>query len=116
MSELAASNLSPEDVFACARRLSDTHAQSSRDSIVLYAGTNQASRAVETMLGSTMGAMPAMGRPWAKDQPGTASISALEVLVEHQLQVLFNATWAEARLPSATLANLAVYRAFCNQD
>lgn len=116
MSEATTSNLSPEYVREFARRLSDTHAQSSRDSIVLYAGTNQASRAVETMLGSTMGAMPAMGRPWAKDQPGTASISALEVLVEQQLQVLFNATWAEARVPSATLANLAVYRAFCNKD
>ncbi|MGK8208469.1 hypothetical protein ACRS8P_01190 [Burkholderia cenocepacia] len=116
MPELVTSNLSPEDVWAFARRLSDTHAQSSRDSIVLYAGTNQASRAVETMLGSTMGAMPAMGRPWAKDQPGTASISALEALVERQLQILFNATWAEARVPSATLANLAVYRAFCNKD
>jgi len=115
MSELVANDLSAEDLLALARRLSDSHAQLSSESIVLYAGTNQASRAVEAMLGSSMGAMPAMGRPWAKDQPGTASISALEMLVEHQLQALFNATWAEVRLPSATLANLAVYRAFCNQ-
>ena len=113
MSELAVSDLSAEDIFAFIRRLSDTHTQLNNDSIVLYAGTNQASWAVEMMLGSSMGTMPAMGRPWIKDQPGTTSISALEVLVEHQLQALFNATWAEVRLPSATLANLAVYRAFC---
>lgn len=105
--------LSAEGEAALARQLSRDHARRVADSIVLYAGTNQPGPAVEAALAGSMGAMPAMGRPWAKDQPGTAEISALEELVEGQLRCLFGAAWAEARLPSATLANLATYRAFC---
>lgn len=92
------------------------YAQQLDESIVLYAGANHASARVREALASEIGAMPAMGRPWNKQQPGTAKISALEEHVERQLCALFRAHWAEVRLPSATMANFALYAAFCGTD
>ncbi|MGH7716062.1 MAG: glycine hydroxymethyltransferase, partial [Vulcanimicrobiaceae bacterium] len=96
-----------------ALELATAYTQQLEKSIVLYAGANHASPRVREALASELGAMPAMGRPWRKQQPGTEVTSALEELVERQLCALFGANWAEARLPSATMANLAVYAAFC---
>ncbi len=105
--------MNPADLVRAALRHAEDHARLMAGSIVLYAGTNVASPAVEAALANGMGTMPAMGRPWAKDQPGTGPISALEQQVEHQVCALFGGNWAEVRLPNATLANLALYRCFC---
>lgn len=66
----------------------------------------------ERALASSIGVMPAIGRPHAKQQPGTSEISDLEELVENQLLRLFGGRWAEPRLQSCTIANAAVYVAF----
>ena len=70
--------MNPADLVMAALRHVDDHARLMARSIMLYAGTNVASPAVEAALANGMGAMPAMGRPWAKDQPGTGPISVLE--------------------------------------
>lgn len=80
--------------------------------IQLYAGSCMLSPTVEHALMNNMGLMPAMGDPYNKQQPGTAEISELEVLVGTQLTELFGGKWAEPRLQSCTYANAAVYAAF----
>jgi glycine hydroxymethyltransferase len=85
-----------------------------RTSVQLYAGTNFCSPGVEIALSSDMGLMPAIGSPFQKVQPGVDEISKMEELVEAQLCSLFHANWAEARLPTCTIANAAVYAAFSN--
>jgi glycine hydroxymethyltransferase len=79
---------------------------------MLYAGTNIITPLVNDALAWGWGALPAMGQPYNKDQPGTDHISALETLVERQLCELFGGKWAEARLASCTIANIAAYHAF----
>lgn len=89
------------------------HADRHRLGIQLYAGANYLSPVAEKALACGLGAMPAMGRPFAKQQPGTDEVSAVEELVEAQLLDLFGGSWAEARLQSCTLANAVVYTSFC---
>jgi glycine hydroxymethyltransferase len=89
------------------------HAQRHRLGLQLYAGANYLSPLAERALACGLGAMPAMGRPFAKQQPGTDEVSALEQLVEVQLLHLFGGSWAEARLQSCTLANAVLYTTFC---
>ena len=94
-------------------RLLRAHANRHSQGIQLYAGANYLSPVAEKALSCGFGAMPAMGRPFAKQQPGTDEISAVEELVETQLLGLFGGKWAEARLQSCTLANAVVYTALC---
>ncbi len=78
----------------------------------LYAGANLPGPAVSGAYAPALGAYPAMGPSFRKEQPGTDLVSRLEVAVEALACELFAADWAEPRLPSCTLANLAVYHAF----
>lgn len=82
------------------------------NSIQLYAGSCILSPLVRKALNNDMGLMPAMGDPFAKQQPGMDEISALEQLVSKQLNKLFASNWAESRLQSCTYANAVVFEAF----
>lgn len=93
-------------------RILSSHDRRQASSVQLYAGTNVMSPGAERVLASRIGVMPAIGRPHAKQQPGTSEISLLEELVESQLHGLFGGRWAEPRLQSCTIANAAIYAAF----
>lgn len=80
--------------------------------IVLYAGANLPSEAAMAAYAPGLGAYPAMGPSFAKEQPDTDLVSHLEVAVGAAACGLFGAEWAEPRLPSCTIANLAVFHAF----
>jgi glycine hydroxymethyltransferase len=82
--------------------------------IVLYAGTNLMSARAAAMLATPLGLMPAMGRGVAREQPGVGEIVAIEAAAEAMACRLFSGGWAELRLASCTLANLAVYAACCS--
>ncbi|MFK0093483.1 glycine hydroxymethyltransferase [Pseudomonas sp. NPDC090592] len=94
---------------ACAGRLPEL--QSRR--LMLYAGANLPSSAAVNAYSPALSAYPAMGPPFFKEQPETDLVSELEMRASHTAMRLFNAAWAEVRLPSCTLANLAIYHAFC---
>lgn len=81
--------------------------------IVLYAGTNLMGARAAAALATPLGLMPAMGRGLVREQPGVDEIAAIEVLAEATARRLFSGAWAEVRLASGTLANLAVYAACC---
>lgn len=80
--------------------------------VVLYAGANLPSEEAQQAYSVELSAYPAMGPSYAKEQPDTDLVSGLEVAVRERICSLFGATWAEPRLPSCTIANLAVFHAF----
>jgi glycine hydroxymethyltransferase len=84
----------------------------SQERIMLYAGANLPSEAAQAAYSSGLSAYPAMGPSFDKEQPDTDLVSRLEVAVRSQICALFSAEWAEPRLPSCTIANMAVFHAF----
>ncbi len=80
--------------------------------VVLYAGANLPSEEAQQAYSVELSAYPAMGPSYAKEQPDTDLVSGLEVAVRERVCSLFGAAWAEPRLPSCTIANLAVFHAF----
>lgn len=96
-------------LFAAARIHGETL---TRRRLVLYAGANYPSATVRAACAPGLGAMPSMGPSFDKEQPGTELVSQFEVAARREACALFGATWAEPRLPSATLCNLAVFHAF----
>ncbi|WP_207458196.1 aminotransferase class I/II-fold pyridoxal phosphate-dependent enzyme [Azospirillum sp. SYSU D00513] len=98
-----------EELLAEARASAPAHP---RRFLNLYAGANLPSAAVSGAYAPELSAYPAMGPSFRKEQPGTELVSRLEVAVRGLARRLFAAGWAEPRLPSCTLANLAVFHAF----
>ncbi|MGC5012365.1 glycine hydroxymethyltransferase [Streptosporangium sp. DT93] len=82
------------------------------DGVVLYAGTNTMSERARAAHEISMGCRPSMGWPGDKYQTGLDELDVLEVLVPLQVAALMGGEFAEVRLQSATLANLACYSAF----
>lgn len=80
--------------------------------IVLYAGANLPASDVLAAYQPALSAYPAMGPSFAKEQPEVDIVSGLEQAISARICALFNATWAEPRLPSCTMANLAVFHCF----
>lgn len=90
----------------------ENEAQFRDKALVLYAGCNIPCQNASSLYAPSLSAMPAMGVPDAKEQPGTQTVAALEVALAEVASKIFNATWADARLQSCTIANLAIYHAF----
>jgi glycine hydroxymethyltransferase len=80
--------------------------------IVLYAGTNTLSPLARGFLGSAVETRPSMGYPGDKYQTYLEHVEELEVLVNDLARRAFRARFAETRIQSGTLANLAVYSTF----
>jgi glycine hydroxymethyltransferase len=75
------------------------------EGLVLYAGTNAAVAAHDAQLG----VRPSLGDPAEKLQPGLEHLEVLEVLTTRAVAATMRASYADVRVQSATLANLAVY-------
>jgi glycine hydroxymethyltransferase len=82
------------------------------DGLMLYAGTNILSPAVEATQDEALSTRPAQGWPGEKEQTGVEEIEQLEVLSADQVARALRGQHAEVRFLSATMANLAVYAAF----
>lgn len=80
--------------------------------LMLYAGANLPSPQAQQAYCPQLSAYPAMGPSFSKEQPDTDVVSGLEVAIRERICGLFGARWAEPRLPSCTIANLAVFHAF----
>ena len=97
----------PEDL-ARAREAVDRHvARMDDEGLVLYAGSN-APRPVHD---PAAGVRPSLGHPGEKLQPGMEDLEVLEVLTTRVVAAAIRARYADARVPSATIANLAAYAA-----
>jgi glycine hydroxymethyltransferase len=80
--------------------------------LILYAGANILTPALEAAFDPTLSLMPFMGPPHDKEQPGSDFAASLEVLTSRLACEVFGAGWADCRLPSCTIANLAVFACF----
>lgn len=108
-----ATGLDPAGVVETVRRALTAHAaQFDDDGIVLYAGTNVLSPAAQAANLPSVSSRPSMGWPGEKYQVGLDHLDTLEVLAPLLVADLMEGSYAEVRLQSATLANLAVYTTF----
>ncbi|WP_308249848.1 serine hydroxymethyltransferase [Sphaerisporangium fuscum] len=82
------------------------------DGIVLYAGTNTMTPRALAVHEATVSSRPSMGWPGEKFQAGLEHLDVLETLAPLGMASLMEGRFAEVRLQSATLANLACYTAF----
>ncbi|WP_158841643.1 serine hydroxymethyltransferase [Saccharothrix deserti] len=106
-------DLTAAGVAATVRKALEAHAvQVDDEGIVLYAGTNVLSPAAAAAVATTVSSRPSMGWPGEKYQVGLDHLDTLEVLAPMLVASLMEGRFAEVRLQSATLANLAVYTAF----
>ncbi|NDV85441.1 glycine hydroxymethyltransferase [Aurantimonas aggregata] len=80
--------------------------------LILYAGANILTPALESAFDATLSLMPYMGPPHDKEQPGSDFAASLEILTSRLACEVFEAAWADCRLPSCTIANLAVFACF----
>lgn len=94
---------------ACTRRLPTLESER----LMLYAGANLPSERAIAAYNHALSAYPAMGPSYQKEQPDTDLVSELEVAASNAACELFGAAWAEVRIASCTLANLAIYHAYC---
>lgn len=88
-------------------------AQLTTQRVMLYAGANLPSARAMAAYNPALASYPAMGPAFGKEQPETELVSKLELLASELAMKLFKAAWAEVRLPSCTLANLAIFHAYC---
>ncbi|MER0236898.1 glycine hydroxymethyltransferase [Fulvimarina sp. MAC8] len=84
------------------------------DYLVLYAGANILTPSLKASFDPTLSLMPAMGPLRDKEQPGSDFVASLETLAARLAGQVFGAAWADCRLPSCTIANLAVISAFAS--
>ncbi|MBB5802469.1 glycine hydroxymethyltransferase [Saccharothrix ecbatanensis] len=106
-------DLTAAGVASTVRKALEAHrAQVDDDGIVLYAGTNVVSPAAAAAVSHSVSSRPSMGWPGEKYQVGLDHLDTLEVLTPMLVASLMEGSFAEVRLQSATLANLAVYTAF----
>ncbi|WP_248958593.1 serine hydroxymethyltransferase [Sphaerisporangium perillae] len=82
------------------------------EGIVLYAGTNTMSPRALAVHQASVSSRPSMGWPGEKFQAGLDHLDVLETLAPLRMAALMDGRYAEVRLQSATLANLACYTAF----
>jgi glycine hydroxymethyltransferase len=94
---------------ACTHRLPQLEQQR----LMLYAGGNIPSVRAMAAYSPALSAYPAMGPSDCKEQPETELVSELERRASQAAVTLFKAAWAEVRLASCTLANLAIFHAYC---
>jgi glycine hydroxymethyltransferase len=77
--------------------------------LVLYAGSNALREHVAAAHDALVGIRPSLGDPAEKIQPGLEDLEVLEVLTTRAVATTMGAPFADVRVQSATLANLAVY-------
>ena len=87
------------------RRMREEH-------IILYAGASLVSHVQLGLIGPDLSAMPVMGPSGDKDQPGSDTVDELECLAADVACRAFGAAWADVRLPSCTIGNMATFSFF----
>jgi len=86
------------------------HAREFRNErMVLYAGASLLTDSQKRISGIDLSALPAMGRLETKEQPGADTVAELERWMSDLASEMFGVGWADLRLPSCTIANLAIY-------
>ncbi|WP_367281810.1 serine hydroxymethyltransferase [Ilumatobacter sp.] len=81
------------------------------DCVNLNPATNTMSPRAEAALASGLGTRPSLGYPGAKYETGLEAIEQVEVIAAELAARVFDADFAEVRLPSGAIANLCAFMA-----
>ncbi len=98
----------PERLFELLDNATKEALESFRRSIGLYAGANVLSDRVKHLASIELGSRPTLGAPGDKFPTGVDVIDIIEVAATEAVRGAMNARFADVRMPTATLANLAV--------
>jgi glycine hydroxymethyltransferase len=98
----------PEKLFELLDNATCEAVESFRRSISLYAGANVLSDRVKRLASIELGSRPTLGAPGDKFPTGVDVIDIIEVAATEAVRGAMNAKFADVRMPTATLANLAV--------
>lgn len=84
-----------------------------RDCFNLNPAANVMSPAAEAVLAQGLGSRPSLGYPGDKYEMGLEAVEELEVIAAELAAEVFNAKFAEIRVPSGAMANLYGFMATC---
>jgi glycine hydroxymethyltransferase len=84
-----------------------------RDCFNLNPATNVMAPRAEAMLSTGMGTRPSLGYPGDKYEMGLEAIEEIEVIAAELCARVFDARFAEIRVPSGAIANLYGFMALC---
>ncbi len=105
---------SSEDVLARINALAMKNRQiHERDCFNLNPATNVMNPRAEALLASGIGSRPSLGYPGDKYEMGLEAIEEIEVVCAGLCAEVFDAAYAEIRVPSGALANLYGFMATC---
>lgn len=82
-----------------------------RDCFNLNPATNVMNPRAEAMLASGLGSRPSLGYPGDKYEMGLEAMEQIEVIAAELAAEIFNARYAEIRVPSGAIANLYAFMA-----
>lgn len=108
------SELAPANVAARLRDLADrNHAIHSVECINLNPASNVMNPHAEAMLSAGLGTRASLGYPGEKYETGLEAIEEIEVIAASLAAQVFDARFAEVRVPSGAIANLYGFIATC---
>ncbi|HUS52594.1 MAG TPA: aminotransferase class I/II-fold pyridoxal phosphate-dependent enzyme [Thermohalobaculum sp.] len=93
--------------------ISENHAIHDRDCINLNPATNVMNPRAEAALASGLGSRPSLGYPGDKYEMGLEAIEQIEVIAAELAAEIFQANYAEIRVPSGAIGNLYAFMACC---
>ena len=92
----------------------DNRRRHDREAFNLNPASNVMSPRAERLLCAGLGARASLGQPGEKYETGLEAIEQIEVLAAQLACNVFDAAYAEVRVPSGALANLYVFMATCS--
>ena len=105
------------DSAGIARRIASLTEQNrqihERDCFNLNPATNVMNPRAEAALASGLGTRPSLGHPGDKYETGLEAIEEIEVIAAELAAEVFDAKYAEIRVPSGAIANLFGFMALC---
>jgi glycine hydroxymethyltransferase len=93
--------------------IGENHAIHDRDCINLNPATNVMNPAAEAVLAEGLGSRPSLGYPGDKYEMGLEAIEQIEVIAAELAAEIFQARYAEIRVPSGAIGNLYAFMACC---
>jgi glycine hydroxymethyltransferase len=112
-----ATETSGDDADAVAARIdaliAENHGIHDRDCINLNPATNVMNPRAEAALAAGLGSRPSLGYPGDKYEMGLEAIEQIEVIAAELAAEIFQAKYAEIRVPSGAIGNLYAFMVCC---
>jgi len=93
--------------------IEQNHAIHEHDCINLNPATNVMNPRAEAVLAAGLGSRPSLGYPGGKYEMGLEAIEQIEVIAAELAAEIFQAAFAEIRVPSGAIGNLYAFMACC---